>query len=209
MITLAHNYSGLNHLLKFTAMKIWTLIALCFLIQHNLSSQVTFQSLDDAYRLLETQHSKVKLAAAQSEELINEIINMKLYQKAFEFEAEKRGITVLNEEITGIIEEQVDNFEEMLMYDDDMRKMYEELFEEQNISSVEEYFWDIQYDNIKASILIDKLYLEFEIEREMDIHYYEDFFLVIQENFMEENKDKIKRLRRKYGLLDVEQPENF
>ncbi len=54
-------------------MKIWTLIALCFLIQHNLSAQVTFQSLDDAYRLLETQHSKVKLVASQSEELNNEI----------------------------------------------------------------------------------------------------------------------------------------
>ncbi len=54
-------------------MKIWTLIVLFFVVQHNLTSQVALQSLDDAYRLLESQHSKVKLAAAQSEELINEI----------------------------------------------------------------------------------------------------------------------------------------
>lgn len=143
------------------------------------------------------------------DELINEIINMKLYQKAFELEAEKRGITVLDEEINGFIEEQVANFEVMLEHDDDMRKMYEELFEEQNISSVEEYFWDVQYDNIKASFLMDKLYLQFEKEGEKDIHYYEDFYLVIQERFLEENEDKIERLRRKYGVLDVEQPEYF
>src|SRR5690606_20926792 len=117
--------------------------------------------------------------------------------------------TVLDEEINGFIEEQVANFEVMLEHDDDMRKMYEELFEEQNISSVEEYFWDVQYDNIKASFLMDKLYLQFEKEGEKDIHYYEDFYLVIQERFLEENEDKIERLRRKYGVLDVEQPEYF
>lgn len=54
-------------------MKIWTLIVLFFVIQHYLGAQVRLQSLEDAYRILENQHSKVKLAVAQSEELINEI----------------------------------------------------------------------------------------------------------------------------------------
>jgi hypothetical protein len=126
---------------------------------------------------------------------INDIFNHLLTQQAIIEEANRRNITVTNEEV----KEQISFL--VQLYEEDDINPADLGIDLSEYESMEEYFWNEGYENIKHNLLVEKFYMELSEE---NINNVDSIIEKIRVEFYEENKKHIDRLRAKYGIDDME-----
>jgi hypothetical protein len=125
---------------------------------------------------------------------INDIFNHLLTQQAIIEEANRRNITMTNEEV----KEQISFL--VQLYEEDDINPADLGIDLSEYESMEEYFWNEGYENIKHNLLVEKFYMELSEE---NINNVDSIIEKIRVEFYEENKKHIDRLRAKYGIDDM------